>query len=321
MKTATSIASFSILLLVTACAVPNPPAVKQEGTASADAQIKSQQTASLPSVKRLKRKIAIGRFSNETRYGRSLLRDAQGDPLGKQALDILSNQLVATGRFLVFERPDLSRIEQEQERTGGGNLVGVDALVLGSVTEFARSTSGQSGFLSSTKKQLARAKVDIRLADVRTGLLFFSTSGSGEATTESGEVAGFGSRSAYDATLNDKALTAAISETVNQLVTKLEERPWRTAILKVSGNTVFISGGERQGLKIGDELTVMIEGERVKSPQTGMEITLPGREIGRVRVESFFGSDETNEGSVARVIQGSPGRADDKRVYIAEPRS
>lgn len=313
--------AFLFLLLITACAVPNPPAVKQEGTASTDVQVKAQQAVIPTPVKRLKRKIAVGRFSNETIYGRSLLRDVHGDPLGKQALDILSSQLVATGRFLVFERPDLNKIEQEQMRTGGGNLVGVDALVLGSVTEFARSTSGQSGFLSSTKKQLARAKVNIRLADVHTGLLFFSTSGSGEATTESGEVAGFGSRAAYDATLNDKALNAAISETVNQLVTKLEERPWRTAILKTSGNTVFISGGSRQGLKIGDELALMVEGERVKSPQTGMDITLPGQEIGRIRVESFFGSDETNEGSVARIVQGSLGKTPVKQIFVTEPKS
>lgn len=308
----------SLSLVLAACAVPNPPAVRQEGASSRDLQIQAQKELPPPQVKRLKRKIAVGRFTNETRYGRSLLRDAQGDPLGKQALDILSSQLVATGRFLVFERPDINKIEAEQRLTGSGNLVGVDALVLGSVTEFGRSITGQSGFLSSTKKQLARAKVDIRLADVNTGLLFFSTTGSGEATSEAGEVAGFGSRAGYDATLNDKALTAAISETVNQLINKIEARPWRTAILKVSGNSVYISGGSHQGLKVGDELALMIEGERMKSPQTGLEITLPGREIGRIRVRSFFGSDETNEGSIAGIVSGSLGKASLDRIYVAE---
>jgi curli biogenesis system outer membrane secretion channel CsgG len=260
-KNIRNIVAASALLALCACAVAGPPTVKREGTSSRDAQIKAQQALPLPPAKRFKRKIAIGRFSNETRYGRSLLRDQHGDPLGKQALDILSNQLVATGRFLVFERPDLERIEKEQSRTGG-SLVGVDALVLGSITAFGRSTTGKTGFLSATKLQLARAKVDIRLADVRSGLVFFSTSGSGQATMESGQVAGFGSRAKYDATLNDKALTAAISETVNQLVTKLEARAWRTDILKVEGKRVFISGGERQGLKVGDELVIVREGER-----------------------------------------------------------
>lgn len=318
-----NILAFISLISLGACAVAGPPTVKQEGSSSRDVQIKAQQklVMALPKVKRLKRKIAIGRFSNETRYGRSLLRDSQGDPLGKQALDILTGQLVSTGRFLVFERPDLEQIKKEQRQFGGGNLIGVDALVLGSITAFGRSEKGKSGFLSSTKIQLARATVNIRLADVRTGQVFFSTNGTGQATTESGEVAGFGSRARYDATLNDKALTAAISETVNQLVTKLEARPWRTDILKVEGNRVFISGGARQGIKIGDELVVIREGERIKSGQSGLEITLPGQEIARIQINALFGDNETNEGSVAHIIQGMIPKKPDGRYFVREPKS
>lgn len=322
-KNIRNILTAALLIPLGACAVAGPPTVKQEGSSSRDAQIKAQQALvlALPEVKRFKRKIAIGRFSNETHYGRLLLYDHQSDPLSKQALDILSNQLVATGRFLVFERPDLERIESEQDRFGGGDLVGVDVLVLGSITAFGRSTTGKTGFLSSTKLQLARAKVDIRLVDVRTGLVFFSMSGTGQATMESGAVAGFGSRADYDATLNDKALTAAISETVNQLVTKLEARPWRTDILKVEGNRVFISGGERQGLKVGDELMIVLEGEHVKSGQSGMVITLPGQEIGRIRIISLFGDNETNQGSVAQIIQGSIPSKQDARIFVREPKA
>lgn len=319
-KTYKNVIAATSLIALGACAVAGPPTVKQEGSSSRDAQVKAQKALPLPEAKRFKRKIAIGRFSNETRYGRSLLRDQHGDPLGKQALDILSNQLVATGRFLVFERPDLERIEKEQKKFGGGGLIGVDALVLGSITAFGRSTTGKTGFLSSTKLQLARAKVDIRLADVRTGLVFFSTNGTGQATMESGAVAGFGSRANYDATLNDKALTAAISETVNQLVTKLDARPWRTDILKVEGKRVFISGGERQGLKVGDELMIVREGERIKSGQSGMEITLPGQQLGRIRIISLFGDNETNEGSVAQIIQGSITRKPNARIFVTEPK-
>ena len=320
-KNIRNVLTAALLISLGACAEAGPPTVKQEGSSSRDAQIEAQKAmaSALPEVKRFKRKIAIGRFSNETRYGRSLLSDPYGDPLGKQALDILSNQLVATGRFLVFERPDLAQIEMEQGRIGGGDLVGVDVLILGSITAFGRSTTGKTGFLSSTKLQLARAKVDIRLADVRTGHVFFSTSGTGEATMESGAVAGFGSRANYDATLNDKALTAAISETVNQLVTKLEARPWRTDILKVEGDRVFISGGERQGLKVGDELVIVLEGDRVKSGQSGMEITLPGQEVGRIRIISLFGDNETNQGSVAQITQGSVPRKPGARIFVREP--
>ena len=82
---------------------------------------------------------------------------------------------------------------------------------------------------------------------MRTGLAFFSSIGAGEASTESGEVAGYGSRSNYDATLNDRAIAAAISDVVDKLVSTLEERPWRTDILEVQDNQVFISGGSNRG--------------------------------------------------------------------------
>ena len=146
---------------------------------------------------------------------------------------MLASRLVKSGKFIVFERTDLAKVKKEQAITGDAGLIGVDSLIIGSVTEFGRSTSGKSGFMSSTKVQTARARVDIRLVDVKTGQAFFSASGVGEASTESGEIAGFGSRADYDATLNDRAISAAISDVIDRLVSSLDERPWRTDILQI----------------------------------------------------------------------------------------
>ena len=38
--------------------------------------------------KTIKRKVAIGRFSNETQYGKGLFYDKENDPMRKQAMDI-----------------------------------------------------------------------------------------------------------------------------------------------------------------------------------------------------------------------------------------
>ena len=43
----------------------------------------------------------------------------------------------------------------------------------------------------------------------------------------------------------------------------------------------------------------------MKSPQTGAEITLPGRQVAQIRVDSSFGDSELNEGSVASLINGA----------------
>ncbi|WP_247878421.1 CsgG/HfaB family protein [Niveispirillum sp. SYP-B3756] len=292
-------------ILLSGCATPDSaPKAVQAPAAVAVAQKQLQQA--VPEVKALKRKIAIGRFTNETRYGKALLTGQQLDPLGKQVSDMLMARLVDSGRFVVLERSDLNIVMNEQRLSGiSTNIVGSDVLVIGSLTEFGRQNEGQAGFLSNTKKQVARAKVEVRLVDVKTGVAFFTTSGTGEAFVEKGTVMGFGSQADYDATLNDRAIAAAISDMMNGLVSKLEERPWRADVLKVEGNRLYISGGQRQGVKVGDRLAVMVPGERIKSPQTGFDIELPPKKLAEVEVDANFGDNDTNEGSVVHLVSGT----------------
>src|SRR6185312_6271038 len=165
----------------------------------------------------------------------------------------------------------------------------------------------------------AHAKVDVRLVDVRTGQVFFATSGAGDASTESGEIAGYGSRADYDGALNDKAISAAISDMIGRLVSKLQDRPWRTDILKVQNNQVFISGGARQGLKPGDMLTVYRTGEKVKSAQSGFEVELPPSAVGTLRVAGVFGDSETSEGSICELTSGTASMAG-AFLFVAEGR-
>lgn len=302
-------------VLLTACAVPaTPPQPVQPPAAS----MAPQAGAAAQPGRTLKRKIAIGRFSNETRYGRTFQLDAANDPLGKQASDMLGSRLAASGRFLVFERPDLGRVQAEQALSGQAALTGADTLILGSVTEFGRGVTGTSAFLSATKKQTAKAKVEIRLVDARTGQVFFSASGSGEASTESGEVAGFGNRADYDGTLNDRAIGAAVSDVLNALVTRLEQQPWRADILRVEGRQVTIAGGSRQGVKPGDTLAVMQQGDTVRGAQSGLAVTLPATTLGRIRVMSVFGDSDSNEGAIAELASGTASAPAGKILYVAE---
>jgi len=310
----------SFTLTAFGCATVSPKIETVQPPVPAAEQVKAQQQAAAPEQKTYKRKIAIGRFTNETVYGRSLLTDAEFDRIGKQASDMLASRLIKSGKFLVFERPDLTKVVKEQSLVAEHKLIGVDALILGSVTEFGRSVGGKVGFLSSTKVQTARAKVDVRLVDVRTGYAFFSSVGAGEATTESGEIAGYGSKAAYDATLNDRAIAAAISDLVDKLVSTLEERPWRTDILQVQGSQVFISGGGRQGLKINDLLKVMKAGKKVTSQQSGFDMALPSTEVATLKVASFFGESEVNEGSVCTLVSGQIDKSSPAGLYVTGER-
>lgn len=307
-----------VTVLFAGCATVSIPPEQVEAPVTKAQQIKAQTTAQLPTAMQYKRKVAIARFSNESNYGRSLMTDQDYDQIGKQASDMLAAKLVKSNKFIVFERIDLSKILREQAISREAKLVGVDSLIIGSVTEFGRSVGGKSGFLSSTKIQTARAKVEARLVDVKTGQAFFSVAGVGEASTESGEIAGFGSNADYDATLNDRAISAAISDMLDQLVSSLDNRAWKTDVLEVQGGQVFISGGQKQGMKVGDTLQVMELGATIKSKQTGFDINLPSRKIAEIRVASFFGDNENNEGAVCEVVSGTVNTAGLDKIYVEE---
>ena len=313
---------FALILITSSCATRTPlsDSKSNEENVTVGQQEKAQKEAnSKIDSKRFKRKIAVGRFTNETQYGRAFLRDADLDPLGKQSSDILVSKLVESNKFIVLERQDLVKIKKEQKISGlSTKVVGAETLILGSVTEFGRATTGKSGFLSSTKIQTARATVELRLVDVKTGHVFFSASGSGKAQTESGEIFGFGSKAKYDATLNDKAITAAISSVINELIQKLEEKPWQTSILYKSGRNIFISGGKFQGLKKDDILLIKKPGKRIKSVQTGFYIDLPSKEIAKIKIKSLFGDSEVNEGSICRVISGSIANYNLQKLIVTE---
>lgn len=298
----------AMVIGLSGCAVQTPPIAQREAPQPVSAQKAAQQViiSQAPATPTLKRKIALGRITNETNYGQSLLRDRHDDPLGKQVTDLMSKALTESGAYLVFERPDISRIESEGRLTDAKiNLIGVDALIIGSLTEFGRKTVGATGFASNSKRQVAFAKVDVRVVDVTSGHVFFATSGAGEASTETSSTFGFGSQASYDGTLNDAAIRQAVSEAVNRLSVEMNARPWQTYVLKADGNRIFLGGGKSQGIRPGMQFSVQTQGEQVKSPQTGALVTLPGHEVARVRVESLFGDSELNEGSVASLLSGS----------------
>jgi len=300
--------SLFVLLVTSACASVEPREVIRSPAAPAVTAAPAPATPE----RVLKRKIAIGRFTNETRYGAGLFVDQQNDRIGKQASDMLATALPASGKFIVLERQDLGKLEAERLLAGASpsdfrrSLVGVDALILGSVVEFGRETTGDRQVFQRSKRQTARAKVNVRLVDSVTSHVFFAADGAGEASTEVFTTLGFGGQAGFDSTLDDRAIAAAVTDLVDRLQRQLASRPWTTGVLRVEGDRVMVAGGARQGLKVGDRLKVMVPGAVVKSPQTGFDVQLPSTQVGAIEVESFFGDSDVNEGSVCRVVSGAP---------------
>lgn len=247
----------------------------------------------------IKRKVAIGRFSNETQYAKGIFYDKANDPMGKQALDILSAKLAASGKFLLLERGDIAKLfEEAQHSEKGVATIGADYLIIGSITEFGRKETGKSGIFRNTKTQTVEAAVAIRIVDVSTGLIIYSDEGKGAAELTTRTTMGIGGHAGYDATLSDKAISEAIGQLVENIINKCTNKPWCTYFLSYDNDSQIIAGGASQGVSPGDSFSVKVRGKKVKNPQTGMMIELPGKQIGTVTVISSGGDTPETEYSI-----------------------
>jgi len=306
---------FTVLstVILTGCATTTPTVVNVEEPTASQPKIVEQKQEPV-----LKRKVAIARFGNEAQYGKSALFGINNDyNAEKQATDILSAKLTQSGKFILLERSDLDKINKETTTFNLQSMnIGADYLIVGSVTEFGRKNVSDTGVFSRSKIQTAYAKVSVRLLDVKTSQIVFAQEGSGEADSEAGSSFGIGKHVGYDSTLNDKAISAAISSVVDGIMQNLLAKPWRSYVLSVENTGVIIAGGVKQGLKIGDTLSVYGQGKQMKNPQTGMMIELPGSKIAEIQVVSQFGSTDTDEGSMCQIISGSISNSSIKDIYV-----
>ena len=266
--------------------------------------------------KTIKRKVAIGRFSNETQYSKGIFYNKDNDPMRRQALDILSTKLASSGKFILLEREDLDVLVAESG--ADMNKIGADYIILGSITEFGRKDQGQQKVFSSSKTQIVEAAVSIRLVEAATGLIIYSDEGRGTAETTSKTTLGIGGQNGYDATLSDKAISAALSQLVENIINKCMDNPWRSYILSEEDGAYFISGGASQGLSAGDKFNVYKKGKSVTNPQTGMKIELPGTRIGEVTIIQTIGDMPENELSICTYEGETLDMTDFSNYYILD---
>lgn len=283
--------------------------IQQEPSVSKTVEQQDQRT--------LKRTVAVGRFSNETNYGKSAFHSGKASRVEKQARDILLTKLADTGKFILVERPDVEAVKGQVSAEGMDDFgLEADYLIVGSVSEFGRSTESEVGVFSRVKRQKAHAKVYLRLLDAKTGEVIYSEEGSGEAFTEAGTVMGAGENAGYDSTLNDKAISGAIGKLVSNIVENLLDKPWRSYILQMTGDEVVVAGGKSQGVRSGDKFIIYKKGERVENPQTGKIIELPGEQVARIRVSQVVETSGGDGISRARVVSGSLDEHSSSELYV-----
>ncbi|PSB54843.1 CsgG/HfaB family protein [Chamaesiphon polymorphus] len=162
----------------------------------------------------------------------------------KAVNDLLVDKLVDGGNFSVIERTRIDQVLQEQNfgKTGRvdsssaakiGRILGVQTILLGSVTEFNLDREAQGfsvpifgGIGSGSSKLTANVKISMRAIDTKTGEILFTAKGVG--TSNRGDSAlsirGFSTASG-SSNQEFKLLSAATSDAVEQIATKINANP------------------------------------------------------------------------------------------------
>ncbi len=257
-----------------------------------------------------KRRVAIIDFENKTAYGQRRL--------GTAASDILITELGKSGKFILVERGKIKKILEEQNFQSSGHidpntivkagkLLGLNAIVTGSISQFGVKKGGSDYLIVQSKQIIAQATVDIRVVDVETGRIIYTDSGKGMARQKTGQFLGMGTKAKYDETLEGDALRSAIVKFTENIIYQVNKKPWSCRVAEVMNQDIYLDAGRESGLEIGTSLKLFHLGKEIISPVTGLVIGRTQKEIGVIRVESYIGED----GAVAKMVKGTlPSRGD-----------
>jgi len=221
-------------------------------------------------------------------------------------------ELGKSQKFILIERAKLDKILEEQKLQSAGmydantisqigKLAGVDAVVIGVVSQFGMKTGGSDYLLTQSKQQVAECTVDIRVIEVETGKILYIDSGKGIAKSSKGSFLGMGTKGGYDETLEGESLRAAIAKFVDNIVYQVNARPWSCRVAEVDENNIYLDAGKESNLKLGTKLVVFNQGKEIRSPDTGLVIGRTEEKVGELEVVDYFGEN----GSTAKVIKGS----------------
>ncbi|OLC05625.1 MAG: hypothetical protein AUH42_07185 [Gemmatimonadetes bacterium 13_1_40CM_70_11] len=295
-----------------------------------------------------KRRIAVLDFDYATvhQYVYDLFGTDQD--IGKGIADMLVTNLVRNGTYSLIERKQLDRILQEQNFQQSGRadpssavklarLLGVDAIIIGSITQFGRDDKklglgavgggvhvggiGLGGLGRKTAK--AVVQIDARIVSTTTAEILGVATGHGESkrsgTTLIGGAAigGVGGAGAFDmsssnfgGTIIGEATRSAVDSLTGQLVavapqiteTKVEIH---ALVADVSGTDVIINAGTSAGVKVGAEYDVLRPGREIRDPATGRVLRRTTANVGKLKVTS------ADESSAQGTLTGGPAKVGD----------
>jgi curli biogenesis system outer membrane secretion channel CsgG len=300
--------------------------------------------AQTPAAAGRRPRVAILDFEYATVYRDVQLIFGQNIDVGKGITDLLVTNLVKDGTYSVIERKALDKILAEQNFSNSnradatsaakiGKMLGVDAIIVGSVTQFGNDTKntgvggvgaglGKLGIGGVSQKQ-SKAIVGLtaRIINVDTGEIMAVAEGKGESKRTSTSLAGGGGgwsgfgagavnfgASDFQQTIIGEAVKAATDKMSAEVITdrpKVEIRQAPTVTVQgvvaaVAGAQVILNVGGKAGVKVGDQFSVERVSQEIKDPATGKVIRRLSSSIGILKVV-----DVDDQSSVCEIVSGT----------------
>jgi len=257
----------------------------------------------------LKKRVAVINFEDRSGYGHNI---------GQGVADMLVTSLVESDKFSVIERAELDEILKEQGlgQTGlvtpqsaakVGQLLGVQRIITGSITEFGSKQNkvggGIGGFNLGVSTTTARVAVDIRIINVNTGEIVMAKSAEGEDSSTGLDNVGvqdidFHNSSTWDNTQLGIASREAINECVDYIVEDMSDLPWEGKIISASGATVYMKPGSKGGVQPGMVFSIYRPGEELIDPDTGISLGSEESKIGEIQYTGDVGDGRAGKALV-----------------------
>jgi len=293
--------------------------------AAAGAQTSSANPSNAPDQNGRRKLIAIFDFDYATVQSSSAAVFGSNVDIGKGISDLLVRNLVKDGTYRIIERKDIDKILAEQNFSNSdradatsaakiGKILGVDAIIVGSITQFGNDTHntnvggggggwggfGIGGF--SHKKSKAIVQVDARIVNIDTAEIMGVATGKGESSRESTSLLGGGGgwngwgggnvdfgNSNFQETIIGEAVNTAVTQLSAELVADSPKLVARTVLVEglvaaVDGGQVVLNIGSKAGLKVGDQLMVRRVMREIKDPSTGQVIRKLTSDVGVIRL-------------------------------------
>jgi curli biogenesis system outer membrane secretion channel CsgG len=274
--------------------------------------------------------------------------------VGKGITDLLVTGLVKDGTYSVIERKALDKILAEQNFSNSdranpasaakiGKMLGVDAIIEGSITEFGNETKktnlgggggnwhgfGVGGLGHSNTK--ANVAVTSRIINIDTGEIMAVADGTGQSSRSSTSMLGnggnwsgwggghadFGS-SDFQQTIIGEATKAAVDQLTTNLASQSSKVGVRSiavegVIAAVDGGQIVLNVGAKAGVKVGDQLEVSRVTKEIKDPTTGNVIRRLATGVGTVKA-----TDVDDVSTICTPVAGSDFKVGDRVKTITQ---